>query len=187
MLRANPVAHEIPVTFSLEEFKIPFPNGAFFPGKSVNDVLHIWESTSLVSNAVTTRSASKKRKIIEIEDDVEDVNSPSGTETFHPNTQPIRERMRNHIHPFFQLLLLNPSNHSTALQINSGTFVSVMLQLLRFANFPTSNRPTIRLSVSSVFEQNTPANHSVRQKAKSLANSNESTQTSADRSQRQRT
>ena len=42
---------------SLEEFIIPFPNGVSFSGKSVNDVLYIWESTSLISNAVTTRSA----------------------------------------------------------------------------------------------------------------------------------
>src|SRR5271163_2415760 len=61
-----------------------------------------------------------------------------------------------------------------------------MLQRLRFANFPTSNRPTIRLSVSSVFEQSKPANRSIHQKAKFPANSNESTQTYADRSQHQR-
>src|SRR5271154_1155049 len=82
---------------SLLEFKIPFPNGAFFPAKSDKDVLHIWESTSLISNAATTRSASKKRKILEIDDHVEDVEgvediySQSGTETLHPNTQPIGE------------------------------------------------------------------------------------------------
>ena len=65
---------------SLEEFDLPFPNGVYFPGKSVNDILYIWESTFLVSNAVTMRSASKKRKIIEIDDDghVEDV------EDIHP-------------------------------------------------------------------------------------------------------
>ena len=77
---------------SLEEFKIPFPNGVFFPGRSVNDVLYIWESTSFICNAVTIRSAFQKRKIIEINDDdidVEDVNSQLGSETFHPNTQPI--------------------------------------------------------------------------------------------------
>jgi hypothetical protein len=80
---------------SLEEFDLSFPNGGYFPGKSVNDVLYIWESTSFVSNAVTTRSASKMRKIIEINDDdvedVEDVNSYSGSETLHLNTQPIGE------------------------------------------------------------------------------------------------
>ena len=75
---------------SLEEFKIPFPNGVFFSGKSVNDVLYIWESTSLISNAVNTRSASKKRKIIDVEYD-EDVNSYSGNETLHSNTQSIGE------------------------------------------------------------------------------------------------
>src|SRR5271170_338138 len=43
------------------------------------------------------RSASKKRKILEIDDHVEDVEgvediySQSGTETLHPNTQPIGE------------------------------------------------------------------------------------------------
>src|SRR5579859_6095309 len=58
---------------SLEEFNIPFPNGVLFSGKSVNDVLYIWESTSLVSNAVTTRSTSRKRKIVEIQDVVKDV------------------------------------------------------------------------------------------------------------------
>src|SRR5271156_2073590 len=85
---------------SLEEFEIPFPNGVFFSGKSVNDVLYIWESTSFVSNAVTTRSASKKRKILEIDDHVEDVedvekiediHSQSGSETIHPNIHPIGE------------------------------------------------------------------------------------------------
>ena len=84
---------------SLEEFIIPFPNGVYFPGKSVNNVLYIWESTSLVSNTVTTRSASKERKIIEIDDDghvenVEDVKDTYpqlGSETPHPNTQPIGE------------------------------------------------------------------------------------------------
>jgi len=81
---------------AVEEFEIPFPNGVFFPGKSVNDVLYLGESTSFVSNAVTTRSASKKRKIVEIHeddvehvDDVEDANSYLGTETIHPKTQPI--------------------------------------------------------------------------------------------------
>jgi len=70
---------------SLEEFEIPFPNGVFFPGKSVNDVLYIWESTSLVSNAVTTCSAFKRRKVVEInEHDVEGVED--GT-----NIQPIGE------------------------------------------------------------------------------------------------
>jgi hypothetical protein len=78
-----------------EEFNIPFPNGVLFSEKSVNDVLYIWESTSLVSNAVTTRSASRKRKIVEIQNDVKDVEfedvSPQ-SETFRPNTQPIGER-----------------------------------------------------------------------------------------------
>ena len=79
---------------SLEEFKIPFPNGVFFPGRSVNDVLYIWESTSFVSNAVTICSASQKRKIVEINDDdvdVEDDNTSLGSETFHLNIQPIGE------------------------------------------------------------------------------------------------
>src|SRR5271170_8137406 len=58
---------------SLEEFEIPFPNVVFFSGKSVNDVFYIWKSTSLVSNAITTHSASKKRKILEIDDHIEDV------------------------------------------------------------------------------------------------------------------
>src|SRR5271170_1560780 len=60
---------------SLEEFEIPFPNGVFFPGKSVNDILYIWQPTSLISNAVT-----KKRKILEIHDRVEDVE---GVEDIH--------------------------------------------------------------------------------------------------------
>src|SRR5271170_4483306 len=82
---------------SLEEFQIPFPNGVFFSGKSVNDVLYIWESTSLVSNAATTCITSKKRKIVEINDHIEDVeeiednHSQSGSETFHSNIQPIGE------------------------------------------------------------------------------------------------
>src|SRR5271154_4608800 len=82
---------------SLLEFEIPFPNSVHFPGKSINDILYIWEPTSLVSNAVTTRSASKKRKILEIDDHVEDVegvediHSQSGSETIHPNIQPIGE------------------------------------------------------------------------------------------------
>src|SRR5271170_1788985 len=99
--RTNPVAHKAPATAnaytSLEEFEIPFPNGLFFSGKSVNDVLYIWESTSFISNAVPTCNASKKRKILEIDDHVEDVegvediHSQSGSETFHPNIQPIGE------------------------------------------------------------------------------------------------
>jgi len=86
------------VTFSaVEEFEIPFPNSVFFPGKSVNDVLYLWESTSFVSNAVTMRSTSRKRKMVDVEDDVEhvdnveDANSYLGTETIHPNMQPIGE------------------------------------------------------------------------------------------------
>src|SRR5271170_1104551 len=77
---------------SLLEFDIPFPNGVYFPGRSINYILYIWESTtSLVSNAVTTRSASK-RKIVEIDDDGEDVQvmiSQSGSENFLPKPQPI--------------------------------------------------------------------------------------------------
>jgi transposase InsO family protein len=79
---------------SLKEFEIPFPNGVYFPGRSINYILYIWESTtSLVSNAVTTRSASK-RKIVEIDDDGEDVQvmiSQSGSENFLPKPQPIGE------------------------------------------------------------------------------------------------
>jgi hypothetical protein len=68
------------------KLKIPFPNGAFFPGKSVNNVLHIWESTSLVSNAVTTRSASKNAKNHRFDDDDDvDVISQSGSEIFLPS------------------------------------------------------------------------------------------------------
>ena len=77
------------VFMALEEFNIPFPNGVLFSGKSVNDVLYIWESTSLVSNAVTTRSTSRKRKIVEIQDVVKDVEFEevnSRPETFRPNT-----------------------------------------------------------------------------------------------------
>jgi hypothetical protein len=57
----------------------------------------------------------------------------------------------NHLrlHPRF---LHNVPNLSIALQINSGTFVSVMPQRLRCANFPISNLPTIQLTVSSAFE-----------------------------------
>jgi hypothetical protein len=80
---------------AVEEFNIPFPNGVLFSGKSVNDVLYIWESISLVFNAVTTRSASRKRKIVEVQNDVKDVefeDVSSQPETFRPNTQPIGER-----------------------------------------------------------------------------------------------
>src|SRR5271154_4985056 len=91
-----------------------------------------------------------------------------------------------HHHHFHPLLLVNPSNHFIALQINSGTFALVMHQPPCFANFRTSNRRTIPLAVSSVFDQNKPANRSILQKAKSLTNSNESTQISAVRSQHQR-
>jgi len=71
----------------------------FSSEKSVNNVLYIWESTSPISNAVTTlRSAFRKRKILEIDDHVEDVegvaediHSQSGCDTSHPNIQPIGE------------------------------------------------------------------------------------------------
>ena len=187
--------------------KFPFQIGVFFPGRSVNDILYIWESTSFVSNAVTTCNASQKRKIVEInddDDDVEDVDSQLGSETFHLNTQPIgkpeqltnfqflpigeRERqlvMTSSSSPL-SLRLIVPSNLSIALQINSGTSVSVMLQLLCFANFRISNRPTIRLTVSSAYEPNKPANRSFLPQAKFLTNSNEFTQIYADRSQHQR-
>ena len=80
-----------------------------------------------------------------------------------------------HFHLLFQLHLINPTNPSIALQINSGTFVLVMLQQLCFASSRTSDRPTIRLAVSSAFERNKPTNCSIRQKAKFPAYSNEST------------
>jgi transposase InsO family protein len=76
---------------SLLEFDLPFPNGVYFPGRSISYILYIWESrTSLISNAVTTRSASK-RKIVEIDDDDEDVISQLGSENFPPKPQPIGE------------------------------------------------------------------------------------------------
>src|SRR5271154_4610006 len=91
-----------------------------------------------------------------------------------------------HHHHFHPLLLVNPSNHFIALQINSGTFALVMHQPPRFANFYTSNRLTIRLVVSSVFERNKLTNRSIRPKPRSLANSNESTQIAADHFQHQK-
>ena len=113
---------------SLEEFKIPFPNGVFFPGKSVNNVLYIWESTSFISNTVTKYSTSQKRKIIEINEDdvnVEDNNTSLESETFHPNTQPIGEaeqltnfqflsigeRERQHTMPSSSSPLLSTTSH----------------------------------------------------------------------------
>ena len=71
----------------LEEFKIPFPNDIFFSGKSVNDILYIWELIIFIFNIIITHSISKKWKIVEInEDDVEDIDFQSGSETFHLNT-----------------------------------------------------------------------------------------------------
>src|SRR5271155_1669850 len=95
----------------------------------------------------------------------------------------------SHHHHFHLLCQLRPKylpSRFIALQINSGIFASVMLQLPHFANSCTSNRLTIRLVVSSVFEQNKLANRSIRPKPKSLANSNESTQISVDRFQHQK-
>ena len=45
-----------------ETFEISFPNGVLFPGKSVNNILHIWTSSSpaLHINAVATHNASKR-------------------------------------------------------------------------------------------------------------------------------
>jgi hypothetical protein len=102
MLRTNPVAHAVPVTVVFRvhlprKTQNPFPNGAFFPGKSVNDVLHIWESTSLVSDAVTTHSASNKRKIFEIDDDVDDVISQSGSENL--SEKHVKSFHHRHFHP----------------------------------------------------------------------------------------
>ena len=94
--------------------------------------------------------------------------------------------LRHHLHLLFLLRLIVPSNLSIALQINSGTFVSVMLQLLRFTNFHISNRPTIQLAVSSAYEPNKLANCSFHPQAKFLVNSNEFTQIYADCSQHQR-
>jgi hypothetical protein len=46
-----------------ETFKISFPNGILFPGKSVNDILYIWSSTPTIHvNAVVTRNASKRSR-----------------------------------------------------------------------------------------------------------------------------
>src|SRR5271169_6630328 len=81
---------------SLEEFLskrriFPWKNQSTTYSTSGNQPL------SSVSNAVTTRNASKKRKILEIDDRVEDVegvediHSQSGSETLHPNTKPIGE------------------------------------------------------------------------------------------------
>jgi len=111
--------------------KNSFPNGAFFPGKSVNDILYIWEPTSLISNAFTTCSASKRQKFVEIYEDVEaveDVNSHSGSETLHPNTQPIgeAEKLTN-----FQFLPIgereSPSSFSSPLSIVSSTRQTTLL------------------------------------------------------------
>jgi hypothetical protein len=63
----------------------------------------------------------------------------------HSQSENENHKIRNHLHPFFQLLLINPSNHSIALQVNSGTFGEVMLHLPRFTSFCTSNRLKIRL------------------------------------------
>jgi hypothetical protein len=138
------------------------------PWKVCQRCLYIWESTSLVSNAVTTRSASNKRKISDRRCQDHRVNSHSGKNHHH------------HFHPLFQ-----PRHRFIALQINSGTFALVMPQLPRFTNFRTSNRPTSRIPESSGFDQNKPTNRSFHLQAKSLTNSNESPQTSADRSQHQ--
>jgi hypothetical protein len=59
------------------------------------------------------------------------------------------------LHPLSRLRLL--SNHSIIPQINSGTVVSVMPQLLRFTSFGTSNRLTIRLAVSKTNPQTVPS------------------------------
>ena len=92
----------------------------------------------------------------------------------------------HHLYPFFQLRLIVSSNLSIALQINSGTSVSVMLQLLHFANFCISNHHMIRLAVSSAYMPNKPANRSFHPQAKFLANSNEFTQIYMDSFQLQR-
>jgi hypothetical protein len=47
---------------AIETFKLKFPKGVRFSGKSVNDICYIWTSPSpaLLANAVTTRNAAKR-------------------------------------------------------------------------------------------------------------------------------
>ena len=89
MLRTNPVAHETSATVRCRlrihvPRRIPFQT-AYFSLENQSTMYSTSGNQPLVSNAVTTRNASKKRKLIEIDD----VNSHS--ETLHPNTQPIGE------------------------------------------------------------------------------------------------
>ena len=72
----------------LETFDFTFPNGVHFAGRSISDVLYIWESSSLVSKAVTTRNASKRQKIdhVESRDDYR-----IGNESFLPDSEPMGE------------------------------------------------------------------------------------------------
>ena len=49
---------------AIETFKISFPNGVLFPGKSVNDILYIWmlSTPAIHINAVVTRNSSKRSR-----------------------------------------------------------------------------------------------------------------------------
>jgi hypothetical protein len=59
------VAHETPVTPPSKNSN-SLSKRRILPCKVNQRCLYIWESTSLVSNAVTTRSASKKQKLMMI-------------------------------------------------------------------------------------------------------------------------
>jgi reverse transcriptase-like protein/integrase-like protein/Pol polyprotein/LTR polyprotein gag-polypeptide-like protein len=68
----------------VETFKISLPNGAFFLGESVNDILHIWELPTLRTSAVMTRSVHRKRQIEEVDGDTLQDDGPNQN-----NDQPI--------------------------------------------------------------------------------------------------
>ena len=87
---------------ALETFDLTYPNGVVFTEKSVNDILYIWESPSLRINAVTTRNASKKRTLEQVDDDenfqpetlkngpIRSTNSASSTPTNPTKIEPLQ-------------------------------------------------------------------------------------------------
>jgi hypothetical protein len=151
---------------SLEEFKIPSPNGAFFPAKSINNVLYIWESTSLVSNAVTTRSASKKQKLMMMSKMSIQWTLKHFTRTLSQSEKQswlifnFYERESSSSSWFFTSFNYVSWSYQTALLFPKPALAPSLWSCLNYARFTssrTSNRLTIR-SLCHVFNQNKPAN-----------------------------
>ena len=79
---------------AIDRFEISLPNSTSFPGESVNDKLYIWESSSHMSKAVTTHSASKKQKVDDAknQDDYQVRNPTEEEQITNPQAEPTREQ-----------------------------------------------------------------------------------------------